>query len=158
MCLNVRCLDECVKLCVSGHTPPAVSVPLSMFCVFILSKSDSDDRRCCYLLTLHWVSSTPRSANRRWNESKVREGEMVTIHVYMFTQGLFFVSFYLYKVYLPYSGFYCGIIPYEGYHWVLHHFVPIIQKKWEKNDKREKKSTKKYKKFKNGKKNSKLWP
>ena len=40
-------------------------------------------------------------------------GETVTIHVYMFTQGhskmcCFFHS--TCKIYLPYSGFYCGII------------------------------------------------
>lgn len=42
-------------------------------------------------------------------------GETLTIHVYMFTQGhskmccfLFFHS--ICKIYLPYSGFYCGII------------------------------------------------
>lgn len=65
---------------------------------------------CCDLPTLHWVSSTPHSANRRWTKVRRGDGDNSCVHVYSrtFKNVLFF--FILCKIYLPYSGFYCGII------------------------------------------------
>lgn len=95
--------------------------------------------RCYYLLTLHWVSSTPHTANRRETTPSM-EGRWWQFMCTCLLKDLMDLCFYFCKKnYLPYSGFYCGIIQYKVCHWVLHHFVPPLQKRRKKCKKNVKK-------------------
>lgn len=91
----------------------------------------------CYdLPTLHWVSSSPHSANRRWTKVRRGDSDNSCVHVYSRTFKNVFCFFHsICKMYLPYSGFYCGIIQ-SGiiiqYCTILFQLLTKKKKVWEK--------------------------
>lgn len=76
------------------------------FCLLMFCWRKGENPRLfwCSLLTLHWVSSTPTQL--------IGDGDNSCVHVYSrtFKNVLFFCFHSICKIYLPYSGFYCGII------------------------------------------------